>query len=232
MSSINFGALLSFVLITTFTPGPNNISSSSMGILYGYQRSLNYLLGIASGFFGIMLLSGLISRTLYTLFPAIEGVLRIVGTLYILWLAYKSLKTSYTFDLEKTPPLGFLNGVFLQAVNPKAWVYGLTLYTTFLASITGNWMLLVPSAILLALIAFRRSPPGPSPGRRSGGTSTKPESSASLTQYWRCCWRTLPWRCRGTSRKHEIPWHLIYFLALALSKFSFTRKTTIFLIRS
>jgi cysteine/O-acetylserine efflux protein len=42
----------------------------------------------------------------------------------------------------------------LQAVNPKAWVYGLTLYTTFLASITGNWMLLVPSAILLALIGF------------------------------------------------------------------------------
>jgi cysteine/O-acetylserine efflux protein len=94
MSSINFGALLSFVLITTFTPGPNNISSSSMGILYGYQRSVNYLLGIASGFFGIMLLSGLISRTLYTLFPAIEGALRIVGALYILWLAYKSLKTS------------------------------------------------------------------------------------------------------------------------------------------
>ena len=154
MSPMNYGALLSFVLITTFTPGPNNISSSSMGILYGYQKSLNYLIGIASGFFGIMLLSGIISRTLYALFPSIEAALRIAGALYILWLAYTSLKTSYTFDLEKSPPLGFANGVILQAMNPKAWVYGLTLYTTFLASIAGNWGLLIPSAVVLALIAF------------------------------------------------------------------------------
>jgi cysteine/O-acetylserine efflux protein len=154
MSPINYGALLSFVLITTFTPGPNNISSSSMGILYGYQKSLNYLLGIAFGFFGIMLLSGVISRTVYALFPSIESVLRIAGALYILWLAYKSLKTSYTFDLESSPPLGFANGVLLQAMNPKAWVYGLTLYTTFLASITRTWGLLIPSAVLLALVAF------------------------------------------------------------------------------
>jgi cysteine/O-acetylserine efflux protein len=154
MNTIQYSALLSFVFITTFTPGPNNISSSSMGILYGYQKSLNYLFGITSGFFGIMLLSGVISRTLYALFPSIEAGLRIAGALYILWLAYKSLKTSYTFDVVTSPPLGFVNGVFLQVMNPKAWVYGLTLYTTFLASITGNWGLLIPSAVLLALIAF------------------------------------------------------------------------------
>ena len=120
MSPINYGALLSFVLITTFTPGPNNISSSSMGILYGYQKSLNYLLGITSGFFGIMLLSGIISRTVYALFPSIEAVLRIAGALYILWLAYKSLKTSYTFDVESSPPLGFANGVIIAGDEPQS----------------------------------------------------------------------------------------------------------------
>ena len=28
-----------FVLVTTFTPGPGNIASAAMGMLYGYRRS-------------------------------------------------------------------------------------------------------------------------------------------------------------------------------------------------
>ena len=44
-------SLISFVIITTFTPGPNNISSASMGIMYGYKKTLDFLLGIAAGIF-------------------------------------------------------------------------------------------------------------------------------------------------------------------------------------
>ena len=35
--------LISFVVVTTFTPGPNNISSASMGVLHGYRKTLNFL---------------------------------------------------------------------------------------------------------------------------------------------------------------------------------------------
>ena len=37
-------ALMSFVIITTFTPGPNNISSASQGVLFGYRKALPYLI--------------------------------------------------------------------------------------------------------------------------------------------------------------------------------------------
>ena len=47
--------LISFVIVTTFTPGPNNISSAAMGVAYGYRRTIPYLFGIASGFFLVML---------------------------------------------------------------------------------------------------------------------------------------------------------------------------------
>src|SRR5215475_1239009 len=107
MNAVNLGALLTFVFITTFTPGPNNISSSSMGILYGYRKSLRYLLGITLGFFLIMVSSALISRTLYTLFPWLETVMRVIGAVYILWLAYKTLKSSYQFSSDASPTLGF-----------------------------------------------------------------------------------------------------------------------------
>ena len=154
MESINLAPLLTFVFITTLTPGPNNISSSSMGILYGYPKSVNYLAGIAAGFFVIMLLSGIASRTIFTLIPQLEAAMRIIGALYILWLAYKTFKSSYQFTQHDSPLLGFNSGLLLQAFNPKVWVYGLTLYATFLAGITSNLLYLVISAGLLAGVAF------------------------------------------------------------------------------
>ena len=75
MMPANLLPLVSFVLITTFTPGPSNISSASMGVLHGYKKTLNYLVGLAAGFFCVMLLSGWISTTLLSLFPALEPAL-------------------------------------------------------------------------------------------------------------------------------------------------------------
>jgi len=91
-------ALASFVVITSFTPGPNNISSASMGILYGYKKTLGYLSGIVTGFFLVMLLCGWISKTLLYIFPSFESILRIIGALYILWLAWHTLMASYSFN--------------------------------------------------------------------------------------------------------------------------------------
>ena len=85
--SIPMIPLLSFVLITTFTPGPNNISSASMGISYGYRKTFRYLVGITAGFFLVMLCCATLSHLLLQLLPAAEGYLRIIGALYICWLA-------------------------------------------------------------------------------------------------------------------------------------------------
>jgi cysteine/O-acetylserine efflux protein len=154
MDTINFGAFLTFVLITTFTPGPNNITSSSMGILYGYRKTLKFLSGIVTGFFIIMLLSGVISQTLYALLPSVEVIIRIMGALYILWLAYKTFKSSYQFTEDSSPILKFVDGFLVVMLNPKVWIFSLTLYTTFLVPITGNIFFLFLSAIFLAGVAF------------------------------------------------------------------------------
>jgi cysteine/O-acetylserine efflux protein len=154
MANINFVACLSFVLITTFTPGPNNISSASMGVLYGYRRTLKYLLGIVIGFCFVMLLCGWISTALLRVFPSFETALRVIGAGYILWLAFETLRTSYTFRESDQALMGFGRGLLLQVLNAKAIVYGLTLYSTFLAPITDSLALLVLSALLLAAINF------------------------------------------------------------------------------
>ena len=146
--------LASFVMVTTFTPGPNNISSASMGVLYGYRNTLKYLMGIAAGFFLIMLLCAFVSNALLKFIPAAEPVLRIVGAAYILWLAIGTARASYAFNGAEPTPMGFKNGFFLQTFNPKVAVYGLTIYSTFLAPITAHHLVLTLFALLFAAIAF------------------------------------------------------------------------------
>ncbi|MFL7867536.1 MAG: LysE family translocator [Anaerolineales bacterium] len=152
--SIDLFPLISFVLITTFTPGPANISSASMGVLHGYKGALKFLLGLVSGFFFIMTLSGLISATLLRFFPALEPILRYLGAAYILYLAFSILKASYTFETGDLKPMGYLHGLLLQISNPKLLVYAFTLFSTFLAPIAGNMAWLLWVVPLLALIAF------------------------------------------------------------------------------
>ena len=131
-------AVVPFILITTFTPGPNNISCASMGVLYGYKLTLRYLAGIALGVFLYMTLAGWVSASLLMLIPSIETPLRFIGAAYILWLAFKTVQASYSFSEQTQKPLGFVNGILLQMVNVKAIIYGLTLFSTFLAPIAGS----------------------------------------------------------------------------------------------
>jgi cysteine/O-acetylserine efflux protein len=154
MQGLDLLPLLSFVLITTFSPGPNNVSSASMGVLHGYRKTLRYLAGIAVGFVVIMLLCGWISNALLRVLPAFEVALRVVGACYILWLAYETLRASYNFGNGNQALLGFTKGLLLQVLNPKVIVYGLTLYSSFLASLAERPLGLILSALLLAGVAF------------------------------------------------------------------------------
>ncbi len=147
-------SIISYVLISSFTPGPSNISSASMAVLHGYKKTLNYQGGLAIGVFFLMTLSGWFSKALLNIFPALEPIMRYVGAAYILYLAFGILKASYSFTEENTKPLGFTNGFVLQILNPKLIVYAFTLFSAFLASITTNFILLALIAAILAATSF------------------------------------------------------------------------------
>jgi cysteine/O-acetylserine efflux protein len=152
--STDFFAALGFILISTFTPGPNNISSAAMGALHGFKATRFYLLGITSGFFIVMLVCALASASVLNVFPGLETGLRYIGAVYLLYLAYGMLKASYTFESEHVKPLGFMNGFVLQLLNPKLIIYGLALFSTFFASIVTQPGQLVVMLLLLTLVGL------------------------------------------------------------------------------
>jgi cysteine/O-acetylserine efflux protein len=152
--STSLFSLLSFVVISTFTPGPSNITSASTGVLHGHRNTLNYQVGLAAGVFLVMLISGWLSTTLLSIFPSLEPALRYVGAGYILYLAFRILKARYIVTEKDVKPPGFIHGLMLQILNPKVYVYAFTLFAAFLGPITNNMTLLALAALLLAATSF------------------------------------------------------------------------------
>ena len=91
----NVFAFLSYVAVTTFTPGPNNIMSMSNASRFGFRRSMRFTLGVCAGFFMVVGLSIVFTIALYRAIPSIRPVMTVIGAAYILWLAWKTV-TSFS----------------------------------------------------------------------------------------------------------------------------------------
>ena len=155
MEGLNLVTLASYIFATTFTPGPNNISSAANAARWGLSRTWSYLLGIATGIFVLMGLCGILSGVLMTSLPWLERYMRWIGAAYILWLAYGLVRSDAHGPGNGAGSLrGFAKGFGLQFMNPKVILYGVTLYTTFLSPILGRPVPVFLSALLLAGVGF------------------------------------------------------------------------------
>lgn len=155
MASINFTELVTFMLINIFGPGPNNIASMSQSVLFGFKRTQPFLLGVCIGVFMVQILCALFSTALLSAWQGAEMVLRIIGSLYILWLAW-SIIVSATSKLEGDNSyeevLTFERGMFFQFINPKGILFGLTIFSSFLASeMKVNFWILAAAASIAIL---------------------------------------------------------------------------------
>lgn len=130
-----------FAFVTSITPGPNNIMLLHSGARFGFKKTLPHWMGINIGFTVMVVLCCLGVASLLFRVPAAQTVLKILGCAYMLWLAYKlwvggALPSEATMQnataTEKAQPLTFTQAALFQYVNPKAWMMGLTVPSTFL----------------------------------------------------------------------------------------------------
>jgi cysteine/O-acetylserine efflux protein len=158
MENIDLASLLLFTFITIYTPGPANIACTSLGVRFGIKRTTKFVYGSGIGFTFTSLLGGLLSNLLLTIVPSIELVMRLVGSAYILYLAYKMLKIDYSFTQDNqqtsTQEFGFKYGFVIQLLNIKSIIFIITLYTTFLNPLIGKPVLIFFSAVVLGLIGL------------------------------------------------------------------------------
>jgi threonine/homoserine/homoserine lactone efflux protein len=122
-----------FAISTSITPGPNNLMLTASGVNFGFRRTLPHMIGIAIGFPLMLLAICLGLGGVFRALPQLHVVLRYVGLVYLLWLAWK-IATSGPAEgsAEKSgKPLGFFQAAGFQWVNPKAWMMAAGAVTTY-----------------------------------------------------------------------------------------------------
>lgn len=128
-----FIALLIFALITSITPGPNNILLMTSGSSFGYRRSLGHLLGVSTGFPVLVFFMGLGLEQLVNIYPDSLKVLKVISLFVLMYLAWKIFRSpSLQQQSRNLPkPISFWEALAFQLVNPKGWSVALTCITLY-----------------------------------------------------------------------------------------------------
>ncbi|MGZ2259267.1 LysE family translocator [Roseobacter sp. A03A-229] len=130
-------ALILFALVTSATPGPNNLMLMASGANYGFTRSIPHMLGISIGFGLMIVLVGAGLAQIFETYPVSYTILKLLSVLYLSYLAWK-IATAAPIDSTAAEgrPMTFLQAAAFQWVNPKAWAMALTALSVYAPSQT------------------------------------------------------------------------------------------------
>ena len=125
-------ALMVLMFAAAFTPGPNNLLSSYSGFNFGIKKTLPLIYGVTFGFplLIIIINSGLI--IFFKKFPAFQEIIKILGSVFILYFAYKIALNKSSGEQKIKNPAKFINMLFFQFINPKAVLFALIVVSTFI----------------------------------------------------------------------------------------------------
>lgn len=149
-------AYLPYAFITAYTPGPNNILVLNAFSRNGVRKGKETLLGVASGFFLVMIISAIACMELSKLLPRMMGILKYIGAAYIVWLAIHVLLSKPAAKTQDSKG-DFLNSFLLQFINVKIILYAITIYSVYILPNSDSKWLLYASAIFNTLIGISGS---------------------------------------------------------------------------
>lgn len=130
-------AVLLFVLVTTVSPGGATTLATASGAQFGVRRSLPLLLGVAAGLTTLAVAASLGLAGLLFGVPHLELVVRVLGTVYLLWLAWGIARGGPPGRASLAEPRRFGAGVLLLWLNPKAWAITLSAAAAFAGTVDG-----------------------------------------------------------------------------------------------
>jgi cysteine/O-acetylserine efflux protein len=146
---------LLYVFIMIFTPGPNNIMSMSYANKYGYQNTLKFIFGVGTGFLILMLVCSYFNLVLFKIIPKVNFIMSIIGSIYMLYLAIKMIKSKSSKNQQVKEKLhSFFSGMVLQFINPKGILFGLTVFSSFIMPNYKSNSSLILFSLFLALLGF------------------------------------------------------------------------------
>jgi threonine/homoserine/homoserine lactone efflux protein len=114
-----------------FTPGPNNAVASFSGFNFGIKKTIPSILGVWLGYTVLVIFMNFVLISTFLKYPTIQEVIRLLGTFFLLYLAYKISFSGPSKEGEKINPVKFIDTFIFQFLNPKGVMAAITLISNF-----------------------------------------------------------------------------------------------------
>ena len=141
MNSTLLVSLAGFAIVSSITPGPNNLLLMSSGALFGWQRSLPHLGGVLLGFAILMTSAVFGLGSVVATWPWLMTIMRVLGASWLAWMSFKYFVAGLrgpaaAADMSAAPisrPFRFHEGILFQWINPKALILSISAAGAYIA---------------------------------------------------------------------------------------------------
>lgn len=152
---MNITSFILYCFIVTFTPGPTNIVILSTVHKNGTKKALEYTYGATIAFGFLLSVSAVLNSILVAFIPKILILMQIIGSIYMLFLAYQVYKTNKDKPKSMEKQTGtFLSGFLMQFLNPKVLLFTLTVIPTFIMPYHVSLSKIILYVITITVIGF------------------------------------------------------------------------------
>lgn len=146
------GAFAIYVLVSSITPGPNNVMLAAVGVAKGHRAALRTGAGVSVGWALQIAVCGFGLVALVRAVPFLSVVIEAMAIAYLLWLALRLWRSDQIGTA--TPMLGFWGAIAFQWANPKALSMALTTAGLFVVHSGGGihiWSVMAVALVAMAL---------------------------------------------------------------------------------
>ena len=140
-----------FWFVTAYTPGPNNVVASYSGFNFGIVKTIPHILGVTLGFTSLVIFLTIGLINVFKLFPIIQIIIKYLGTIFLIYLAYKIASSTNSDDTKKENPVKFIETFLFQYLNPKGVMVAIIVVSTYV-ELGENYISYASQVVVLAFL--------------------------------------------------------------------------------
>lgn len=130
MTTDTLFTMICYMIVCSFTPGPGNILSLNTMTKYDWKDGKRVIAGVCCGYLVVQYICTFAVFGLNEVLAPALHILKYVGGVYMMWLAYHIVVSKPQTELDEKKPT-FRSGFFLQLVNVKIYFYITSLLSVY-----------------------------------------------------------------------------------------------------
>tara|TARA_B100000965_G_C19295542_1_gene627828 strand:+ start:14 stop:604 length:591 start_codon:yes stop_codon:yes gene_type:complete len=127
-------SLCLFMLVTSCSPGPNNIVASYSAFNFGLVKTVPHMFGVIFGFTTLVVVMNFGFINIFKKLPILQEVLKYTGSIFLIYLAFKIAFSKVKSNSSSNNPVKFIETFFFQFLNPKGVIVSIIMVSTYVES--------------------------------------------------------------------------------------------------